>query len=422
MLTRRKLLIAGAVSAAGLALARPAARAGRHDEYFAALQATLRREGIDRPVLLLDLERLDRNIDRLVQSMQAGTKRNYRIVVKSVPSPGLVDYIARRSGSRSGMVFHRPFIETIARLRPDFDLLLGKPMPLAAAAHFYSTHQGDFEPARQLQWLIDSAARLAQYLALAQQRGLRLRVNLEIDVGLHRGGFATAEALTPALKTIAAHPAQLEFAGFMGYDAHVGGLPGFLAKGEIPAVKARYGSFVEHLRRDFPTLATHPLTFNGAGSPTFRNYEGDTLLNDLAVGSALLKPSHFDLPVLADFEPTAFIATPVLKRGSATGLPTLEWLRGPQALWNPNTTDTVFSYGGNWLAETESPPGLEPNGIYRSSNQQGWFAHRDTVLAVDDFLFLRPTQSEAVLLQFGDLVALRGGRIEARWPVLTPGV
>jgi D-serine deaminase-like pyridoxal phosphate-dependent protein len=40
---------------------------------------------------------------------------------------------------------------------------------------------------------------------------------------------------------------------------------------------------------------------------------------------------------------------------------------------------------------------------------------------VDDFLFLRPVQSEAVLLQFGDLVAIRGERIEQRWPVLAAG-
>ena len=38
-------------------------------------------------------------------------------------------------------------------------------------------------------------------------------------------------------------------------------------------------------------------------------------------------------------------------------------------------------------------------------------------LQVDDQVFLRPQQSEAVLLQFGDLLALRGGRIVERWPV-----
>jgi D-serine deaminase-like pyridoxal phosphate-dependent protein len=334
----------------------------------------------------------------------------------------LVDYIATRAGTNSGMVFHRPFIQEMARLRPQSDLLLGKPMPVAAVTTFYDRHQGQFDPSRQLQWLVDSPARLAQYLELAQGRRLRLRVNLEIDVGLHRGGFADQAALAGALATIAAHPEQLDFSGFMGYDAHIMGLPGLLASGEIPKVKTRYAAFVDTLRRQFPQLAQGPLTFNGAGSPTFRNYETDSPLNDISVGTALLKPSHYDLPILDDFEPSAFIATPVIKRGASMGVPTLEWLRGPLGLWDRNTADMLFTYGGNWLAEPVSPAGVQRAGIYASSNQEGYYAARDVQLAVDDFFFLRPTQSEAVLLQFGDLVGVRGGRIEQRWPVLQVGL
>ena len=56
--------------------------------------------------------------------------------------------------------------------------------------------------------------------------------------------------------------------------------------------------------------------------------------------------------------------------------------------------------------------------MYISSNQQGYNASDSVTIGVDDFIFLRPTQSEAVLLQFGDLVAVRGDQIVARWPVL----
>lgn len=38
-------------------------------------------------------------------------------------------------------------------------------------------------------------------------------------------------------------------------------------------------------------------------------------------------------------------------------------------------------------------------------------------LRVDDFVFLRPRQSEAVFLQFGDLLTLRDGRLDGCWPV-----
>ena len=86
------------------------------------------------------------------------------------------------------------------------------------------------------------------------------------------------------------------------------------------------------------------------------------------------------------------------------------------------TFPTTSLYSGNWLAENESPPGIAPHFAYTSSNQQGYSASKSVDIDVDDFIFLRPTQSEAVLLQFGDLVMVRGDKIEARWPVLPVGV
>ena len=41
----------------------------------------------------------------------------------------------------------------------------------------------------------------------------------------------------------------------------------------------------------------------------------------------------------------------------------------------------------------------------------------DVDLAVDDYVFLRPTQSEFVMLQFGDLLPVKDGEIVGRWPV-----
>nr|WP_283841424.1 alanine racemase [Bradyrhizobium manausense] len=368
------------------------------------------------------MDRLDRNIDRLVRSAKTGGQRNLRIAVKSVPSPGLVDYIAARAGTNSGMVFHRPFLQAMARQRPEGNLLLGKPMPVAAAATFYNEDYGAFVPSRQLQWLIDSEARLAQYLELAQARGLRLRVSLEIDVGLHRGGFPEPAAMAKALHIVVDHPQHLTFSGFMGYDGHIMGLPKFLASGEAESVKARYAAFIDVLRTGFPQLAQEPLTFNGAGSPTFRYHEIGSPLNDMAVGSALLKPIHYDLPGLEDFEPSAFIATPVLKRQPNPGPPTVEWLSGPMTAWDHNKANLLFAYGGNWTAEPESPAGVHRAEIYRSSNQEGYYAAEGVPLAVDDFLFLRPTQAEGVLLQFGDLIGVRGEKIECRWPVLQAGL
>ena len=54
--------------------------------------------------------------------------------------------------------------------------------------------------------------------------------------------------------------------------------------------------------------------------------------------------------------------------------------------------------------------GLQLSGLYgRSSNQELINGSPAVGLAVDDQVFLRPAQTESVLLQFGDLLAVRGG-------------
>ncbi len=161
------------------------------------------------------------------------------------------------------------------------------------------------------------------------------------------------------------------------------------------------------------------LTLNGAGSPTYRLHGADSPLTEVAVGSALLKPTDFDLDLLADFEPAAFIATPVLKAIDGLHLPGPDWAGRAWAAWDPNRRRSFFIYGGKWMARCASPAGLADNALYGSSSNQALLNASAAVdLAVDDHVFLRPTQSEAVLLQFGELLAVRGARIEARWPVL----
>lgn len=419
--TRRNLLIGGAAAAVAAGVGKPGDKGGPYPEYFARLNQTLRKHGIDRPVLVIDMDRLDRNIDRVAKSVATVPGRAYRIAVKSIPSPALVDYVARRAGTQSLMNFHRPFVQAMATLRPDSDILLGKPMPVDAVNTFYEGHKGAFDPSKQLQWLIDTDARLAQYLALAKAKNLKMRINCEIDVGLRRGGFGDPAALASALQTISDNPQHLEFAGFMGYDAHVPALPGPLIEGEKAKVRARYAACVDLVKTRFAPLAAGKLTLNAAGSPTFRSYEGDASVNDLTAGSVLMKPSQFDIPDLDAFEASAFIASPVLKH-QKNRIPALDWLSTLMSGWNPNLEDIYFGYGGHWLADCEAPPGVAPHFAYTSTNQQGYTAPRSVSLKVDDFIFLRPKQSEAVLLQFGDLVAVRGDKIEARWPVLPVGI
>ena len=76
-------------------------------------------------------------------------------------------------------------------------------MPVMAAHNFYRQFPGgDFEPQRQLRWLLDTPERVAQYDALAQSLGQDMQICIELDVGLHRGGVRSDEQLVAMLDQI----------------------------------------------------------------------------------------------------------------------------------------------------------------------------------------------------------------------------
>lgn len=418
---RRTFLLGTAALAAGGALAlRPADAGGPYPAYFAQLNTLLRAQGPGRPLMVIDRERLRANCAKVKARLAPG--KAFRVVAKSLPSLPLLTEVMGLMGTQRLMVFHQPHLNALAAALPQSDLLLGKPMPVAAAATFYRTLGATaFAPSRQLQWLIDSRERLQEYLQLAQTLGTRLRVSLEIDVGLHRGGLDSVAALAPLLELVKTHPQHLELAGLMGYDAHVGKIPSVLESREKSFAQAcdAYRTMQQGLYALQPELRERELVFNGAGSPTLRLHDERSPLNEVAAGSCLVKPRDFDLDLLADLEPAAFIATPVLKELEGVTIPGIEGASGIFPRWNRNQQRSYFIYGGLWLAQYESPPGLFDNGLYgKSSNQAIVTSSARVPLRVNDHVFLRPTQSERVLLDFGDLAVIEGGKLAHWWPAL----
>jgi len=418
-MTLRNVGVIAVLGAAALFwFARPRDEGGAYDDYFRALNQTLRASGPARPSLILDLDRLDHNIAVLRQSIRP--PKHYRVVDKSLPSIPLIEYLFEHTHTDRIMSFNQPFLNLVAERLPHADVLLGKPMPVRAAQEFYSRLTGEFDPSRQLEWLIDTPERLEEYRRLGDTLGQRMRISIEIDVGLHRGGVADVATLERILALIAAHPERLELGGFMGYDPHVVKVPSWLRSRDalFHDVVTTYQGYIDYTRSHYPQLWNDRITLNGAGSPTYRLYEHVDLLNDLSVGSAMVKPTDFDIDTLADHVPALFIATPVLKTAVGARLPGSDALSRVVEWWDPNRARTFFLYGGYWMAHLESPPGLRTNALFgRSSNQEMVNGSTAVPLQVDDYVFLRPTQSEFVMLQFGDLVVMRGGKIVDHWPV-----
>lgn len=99
--------------------------------------------------------------------------------------------------------------------------------------------------------------------------------------------------------------------------------------------------------------------------------------------------------------------------------PFLEGAQGFLQSWNPNRQRAHYLYGGNWQAVPISPPGLAYDSLYgRRANQERLISSRATGLAVDDWVFLRPNQSEDTLGAFAGLRLLRHSNLVGRWSPL----
>jgi D-serine deaminase-like pyridoxal phosphate-dependent protein len=396
------------VGGAAVLASRKSDHGGAHDAYFLALTAALRKAGIAHPVLVIDQARLDRNIAAARATLKPADLP-LRVVVKSLPATGLIDHVARGMATNRFMVFNGAMLDIMAA-RPDADLLLGKPLPAVEYAEIVD--KVGAEAAGRIQWLIDTPARLKQYADIAAARGAKLRANMEIDVGLHRGGFADGQSLAAAVDLARTFP-HVTVSGLMGYDAHV---PKMSDPDEAYATsQALYRTATGVLREK---LGVDPasLTLNGAGSPTYARHAQGTAANEVSVGSAFVKPADFDLLSLARHVPASFIATPVIK-AKRMELPGNEWLTGPLTFLDPNAARAFFIYGGHWLATPVSPPGLQFSDLYgRSSNQEMLTGSTHVALKPDDRVFFRPNQSEAVFLQFGDILLFDGTAITGTWP------
>jgi D-serine deaminase-like pyridoxal phosphate-dependent protein len=382
-----------------------------HDPYFKGLQAALASGGLVQPTLVIDAARLDANIAAL-RTAVGGAHLPLRVVVKSLPCPTLLDRVAAGLGTRRFMVFNAAMLGAMLALHPDGDYLVGKPLPAPLVAEIYAK-QGAAALAG-VQWLVDTPERIAAYAAIAHANATRMKLSFEIDVGLHRGGFADPAALAAGLHAALA-AGCFEIAGLMGYDAHVAKV----GNGDAAWADSqqRYAAAIKALAEVVPG-DPHRLTLNSAGSYTVIRHTRGTVANEVSVGSAFVKPADFDVPENVPLHPAAFIATPVIKAGHKLDLPAHEYLDAPLAFFDPNTAQAVYIFGGHWLADPVSPPGLQFSDLVgRSSNQElltgSWRVH----LKPDDTVFLRPHQSEAVLLQFGDIALFERGRITERWPV-----
>ncbi len=428
---RRFIKTAAAVSTgiatggAGLAfILKPSDAGAAYSPYFSKLNTALKEAGLGRPCIVLDLDRVDHNISRVKHWL--GKDYTYRVVTKSLPSFKLIQYVLEKSDSNHLMAFHQPYLELFVSKFESSDILLGKPMLIAAVEEFYNNipQKRHSRVSRQIQWLVDTEVRLNHYLKIAKEKNVRLRINLEIDIGLHRGGVADYPEFDNMLALIAANGSHLEFTGLMGYEAHVRHAPPVISSVDSAFSNAMlaYKRFYNRVKDKFPELFHENLTFNSGGSTTYQLFNDTPEINDIAAGSCMVKPSSFQM--LEDHKPALFIAAPVLKKLEGPQVAFLDFASGLLQTWDVNMENALYLYGGGWAAEQVSPPGVKMNPLTAGPlnqnllpNQSLFNCSNSVDLGVGDFVFFHPQQGDAAF-QFEEIRVTRSGRLLETWKPL----
>jgi len=407
-------------------------------QYFKSIDQALKQQGAMQPTLVIDKTRLDENISHLKQVIDQGY--DYRIVAKSLPSIPFLQYLMGRTGTNRLMSFHLPFLKHLTIHTPNADVLLGKPMPALACQEFYDWYtkqQTSFDAKQQIHWLIDSTDRLKQYQNLCEEIDLYINVNLEIDIGLHRGGYSDLAEFEASLELIK-QSERITLTGLMGYEAHVSKIPKFIggSKKAFSVAMSAYADFTQAISKHFGEDIFDKLMLNAGGSSTYPLYDlsgtqhqlsinidviKKAKINEIATASALVKPTDFDTFTLEHHKPACFIAAPVLKKVVNPDLPMASGLSKILRSIGLMTKHACFTYGGNWLAQPYFPEGSKRSDILgHSSNQEMYELKNENDIQIDDFFYFRPTQSEAVFLQFGKIAIYENGQIIDWWPVFNP--
>jgi D-serine deaminase-like pyridoxal phosphate-dependent protein len=254
-------------------------------------------------------------------------------------------------------------------------------------------------------------------------------VNLEIDIGLHRGGAANNQDLHQLFEIIQQNPDHLVFSGFMGYEGHVPHAPGIFTSPRNAALRefsdnlSVYKSFIDYGRQDFPDLFTSSLTFNCGGSGTYSLFNDYHFITDIGIGGAVLRPAGYPSHFLKELLPAEFIATPVLKKRKGAVIPFIEGLSGLISWWNPNYQNSLEIYGGGWAGDFVAPKGVLSNPLLTDPPNQNLVPNQSTInassrttLEIGDYVFYYPIQSDA-MFQFEDIVLIRGEKVQGIWKV-----
>lgn len=359
------------------------------------------KDALDTPALLVDLDRLERNIERM-KSLVAGTGVALRPHVKTHKCPQ-VARMQIAAGARG--VCCAKLAEAHAMAAGGIqDLLVTTPI----AGEVKLRRLVELARQARLSVVADDEQAIRALSQAAHAAGVSVAVVVEVNVGQDRCGVPPGPQAARLAQLIAKSPG-LRFAGLQGYHGRLQGIPAFeLRQVEVRTALERLMQSVEHLRR--LGIACDVLTGGGTGSVALDLELG--ALTELQPGSYVYMDSSYGklawdasgTPI--PFEQSLSILSSVVSR--------------------PLKERAVLDVGWKSASSDSGPPavrGLAGASFEFAGDEHGTLRGIDAMnLRPGDRVELIPSHCDTTVNLYDRIVACRGEEIVEIWPIAARGL
>jgi D-serine deaminase-like pyridoxal phosphate-dependent protein len=355
---------------------------------------------VDTPALLVDLDRLNANLDRM-----ANNARNADLVLRPHTKTHKTPEIAQLQIDRGAAGL------TVAKIG-EAEVMAGAGFNDIFIAHHIVGPQKIERLVALAQRIaisigVDSSeAATALSMAFAQH-GLRLPVLIEVDVGLHRTGVAPADVLDLA-RTINTLPG-LSLTGLFTYPGHV--YQG-RNENEVAGIAAYECRIMGETAASIAHIIDREPRVSGGSTPTASHYHVDCGLTEIRPGTYVFNDRTQVARWSASISDCALTVLATVVSAPEPGRAVLD--AGSKAL----TSDVAPEVRGHGELKEDRKAVL-----VKLNEEHGYLDLRESELKlrIGDKVEVIPNHACTVTNLFDELHAVRGGEVVETWPVAARG-
>jgi 3-hydroxy-D-aspartate aldolase len=359
-------------------------------------QVGMRVEEVDTPALIVDLDAYERNLDRMVSSLGGSSVRlrphakthKCPIITHHQVSRGAVGACCQKVGEAEVLIADgvRDVLVTNQIVTP------GKIARLVALAK-----------KAVVSVCVDDAENVRDLDAAAGPVGVRLPVLVEVDIGPHRCGVDPGEPAV-ALAKLVDSSRHLRFAGLHAYHGKAQHI--YALEDRINAMEAAIGLTAETIRL-LKEAGLECEVVTGGGTGTYQIEAASGVFNEVQPGSYIFMDVDYKrvegFP--STFENALFVIATVMSRGKE------------HAVCDAGLKASSIDSG---LPTVWDRPGLA---YLKPSDEHGSLRSTDStpLPRIGDRIWLVPGHVDPTVNLYDWFVCVRGGYVEAMWPILARG-